>query len=279
MIQQPVQHDFSTVFNQARTNGLTAALMIYWDADTAYANTSHMSIALWAHTELSTQTSGRSWTGYITIGDQTKTLNGYDEEKPVGSDFVHMMSFDNVEVQHNIDGTASVDIAASLTGPTGTSLQGVTCGGNFALSIDPIERKSTIIPGATVNIDQNFLVPFYQYDSRFTDTLVIKDGESIIAIMQNVKPSEKVRLSDFEIFELYNRAGDDPLSLTLSLTTRYNDELIGMDEGMVTARLTGTSRVRVNGVWKNAIPFVRSNGVWKHAIAYTRSNGEWKNNR
>lgn len=35
-------------------------------------------------------------------------------------------------------------------------------------------------------------------------------------------------------------------------------------------------KVRVNGNWKDAIPYVRVNGQWKEAIPYTRVNGNWK---
>lgn len=37
-----------------------------------------------------------------------------------------------------------------------------------------------------------------------------------------------------------------------------------------------TIRIRVNGEWKRAFPYVRINGEWKKAKAYIRANGEWK---
>ncbi len=37
-----------------------------------------------------------------------------------------------------------------------------------------------------------------------------------------------------------------------------------------------TLRIRVNGEWKKAIPYVRVNGEWKKAKAYIRVNNEWK---
>lgn len=35
-------------------------------------------------------------------------------------------------------------------------------------------------------------------------------------------------------------------------------------------------RIRVNGEWKRAFPYIRVNGEWKKATAYIRANGEWK---
>ena len=37
-----------------------------------------------------------------------------------------------------------------------------------------------------------------------------------------------------------------------------------------------TIRIRVNGEWKKAYPYVRINGEWKKAKAYIRVNNEWK---
>jgi hypothetical protein len=36
------------------------------------------------------------------------------------------------------------------------------------------------------------------------------------------------------------------------------------------------TRIRVNGVWKEAMPYVRVNGVWKEAKPYVRVNNQWK---
>ena len=42
------------------------------------------------------------------------------------------------------------------------------------------------------------------------------------------------------------------------------------------AKTLASARVRVGGVYKNAIPFVKVNGVWKQADPYTKVNGVWK---
>lgn len=36
------------------------------------------------------------------------------------------------------------------------------------------------------------------------------------------------------------------------------------------------ARVRVAGVWKNAVPYVKVAGVWKIAVPYVKSGGTWK---
>lgn len=44
------------------------------------------------------------------------------------------------------------------------------------------------------------------------------------------------------------------------------------------ATLAG-GRIKVGGVWKNAIPFVKSGGVWKMAIPFVKTGGTWKQTR
>jgi len=41
-------------------------------------------------------------------------------------------------------------------------------------------------------------------------------------------------------------------------------------------RTIAGARVRVAGVWKEAIPYVKVNGVWKVALPHVRVNGVWK---
>jgi hypothetical protein len=42
------------------------------------------------------------------------------------------------------------------------------------------------------------------------------------------------------------------------------------------ARTLSGARIRQNGVWKDAIPYVRVNGAWKLAQPYSRINGIWR---
>jgi len=43
-----------------------------------------------------------------------------------------------------------------------------------------------------------------------------------------------------------------------------------------TAATYAGARVRVGGVWKNAVPYVRVAGVWKVAVPYVKVGGTWK---
>lgn len=41
-------------------------------------------------------------------------------------------------------------------------------------------------------------------------------------------------------------------------------------------RTDSGARVKVNGVWKQAVPYVKVNGVWKLAQPYSKINGVWR---
>jgi hypothetical protein len=45
---------------------------------------------------------------------------------------------------------------------------------------------------------------------------------------------------------------------------------------IVSATMVAGAWVKVNGVWKRAVPYVRVNGVWKIARPWTRIAGVWK---
>lgn len=45
---------------------------------------------------------------------------------------------------------------------------------------------------------------------------------------------------------------------------------------MMSARTTAGARVKVNGQWKEAIPWIKVNGVWRIAQPYVKTNGAWK---
>lgn len=43
-----------------------------------------------------------------------------------------------------------------------------------------------------------------------------------------------------------------------------------------TGKTIAGARVNVNGVWKEAVPYVKVNGIWKLAQPYAKQNGVWK---
>lgn len=62
-------------------------------------------------------------------------------------------------------------------------------------------------------------------------------------------------------------------------TSSYAPNSGNVQTSLTTLTVLPTNRrlkVKVNGVWKEAIPFIKVNGVWKEAIPYMKVNGIWK---
>lgn len=62
-------------------------------------------------------------------------------------------------------------------------------------------------------------------------------------------------------------------SKVTSFTISGNTTLIGVWSQAATDKYVN---VKVNGTWKQAIPYVKVNGAWKKAAPYIRVNGTWK---
>lgn len=52
------------------------------------------------------------------------------------------------------------------------------------------------------------------------------------------------------------------------LSSSYKDYVMTITQKYV--------KVKVNGQWKDAVPYVRINNQWKEATPYMRVNGQWK---
>lgn len=50
----------------------------------------------------------------------------------------------------------------------------------------------------------------------------------------------------------------------------------GAWSGRSSGRTIAGARVKLNGVWKEAVPYVKVNGVWKIAQPHVKVNGVWK---
>lgn len=88
----------------------------------------------------STPTSGYSWKGTVKVGDNAEhKFTGFDEDTPIGSKWVLFDTYTD-EIKHDIDGTKTITISGSVTGPSGTSLAGVTSKGSKTFALDQLHK-------------------------------------------------------------------------------------------------------------------------------------------
>lgn len=113
------------------------------------SNTSSVTVSLYMKKNDGYTTGGNgAWAASLTIGGSSKditTANGYALYQEYACIGTYTKS-----VSHNSDGTGSVYISGSVTGPSGTTLAGKTMSGGDTITLDKIPRGSSI--SATSNV-------------------------------------------------------------------------------------------------------------------------------
>lgn len=122
------------------------------------ANTSTVTTKLYGRRTDSYATSGSSWSGKVKVGSNTQhTFSGMGSSwanKDVSSSWVLFKTYTDT-VKHNDDGSCSVNISGSLTGPNETSLEGITSSGNKTVTLDKIPRLATVTGAPNFNDEEN----------------------------------------------------------------------------------------------------------------------------
>jgi len=113
-------------------------------------NTSSVSCHLYARRNYG-YTYGPDWTGSITIDGTTSYFNGFNYSVRIETEWVLIFSaYKNV--QHNQDGSKTITISGSVTGPSGTSLAGVTSSGSGNAVLDNLHKA----PDVTMSITEHW---------------------------------------------------------------------------------------------------------------------------
>lgn len=111
------------------------------------ANTSNITATLYAKRTDGYTTTGQSWSGYVKIQgkDNSNQANiSFSSSVSVGSSWVQMAQVTLNNAKHNDDGSGSATISGSVTGPSGTSLAGITSSGSSGVTLDKIARYTSI---------------------------------------------------------------------------------------------------------------------------------------
>lgn len=113
------------------------------------ANTSNVTAKLYIRKDPTTTTEPTygHWTFRLTINGSTYgTTSWYGS---VGQSYVNIASYTLNNVAHNADGSKSITISGSCTGPSGTSMSGYTASGSGTAVLDKIPRYATVTQSNT----------------------------------------------------------------------------------------------------------------------------------
>lgn len=136
-----------TVDNFTKVKGTTSATLqgkIEWSSvGDATTNKSIVTTKLYARRTdnyTSTPTSGKNWGGKVKVGDNTAhSFSTLSKNTSVASSWVLFATYTD-EIEHDIDGTKTITISGSVTGATGTSLEGKTSSGSKTFELDQLHK-------------------------------------------------------------------------------------------------------------------------------------------
>ena len=138
------------------------------------ANTSTVTAILYARRTNSYTTYGVSWSGYVKIGSAQTNIS-FSSTVYVSSSWIEMARI-TTTVNHNTDGTGSVNISGSVTGPSGTALAGNTSSGNQTVGLDTIPRYANITSFSVSKRNENSVLVSFTADATLDYAWFSKDN-------------------------------------------------------------------------------------------------------
>lgn len=205
------------------------------------ANSSNVTAILYARRIDGYTTWGQDWRGYVNVGGAQTNIS-FSGSVSVGSEWVEMARV-TTTVPHNSDGTGSVTISGSVTGPTETSLEYRTSSGSQGVTLDRIPRASTINSFTGDNIEGNFNVTYTSY-SNFTNKLRISiPNVTELQTINNYTSGANFTLNSSSLNYLYSYMSEtNSVTLGAVIETWSGSTKIGeSSELTVTAKITNAN--------------------------------------
>ncbi len=174
-------------------------------------------------------------------------------------------------VTHNSDGSKTVSCACEYDGNGD-----YTVSWSDSKSLTNIPRASVLGTVSAFNLEDAFSASVTKYSASFTDKLELFLDSSLIATRSAYTNAAAVSLTDDEILTAYRLMGTSETdTFTFKLSTYSGTTLLGTSTKSAAGTSAGTMKIRVNGAWERAVPYVRVSGVWKKALGLSY-NSSWK---
>lgn len=207
---------------------------------------------------------------YIVNGGSVKSYNIYvyvsgASEKSLGYKEYYSGNHTLIEatysVNHNEDGSGSASVSGYFHGGFGSW----DLSGNLTLT--KINRSFTSTPQITNTSKTAHSLTFSWTTSENCSKIIASvngtgsqvwngNAKTGTFTVNNLTPD-----TDYQVFGDFTRQDTGVSRISNKLTVKTKKV---------------PTRIRVNGVWKEAMPYVRVNGVWKEAKPYVRVNNQWK---
>lgn len=144
----------------------------YYESDSSIENnTSSVNTKLYVKVGTG-GTSGRNWVGNVTVNGNEHSWTRLDSELTVKGSYVLVKEF-NDPIKHNADGSKTIIISGSISGPSGTSISGATSSGSQNVALSTIPRASEIT-ATNADIGSSSIIVINKKNDSFTTTLKYK---------------------------------------------------------------------------------------------------------
>lgn len=173
---------------------------------------------------------------------------------------------------HNSDGTGSAGVEAYFASSIGT------WGLSGTLPLSTLKRPSVINTFTGNNVKGNFSATYTTVSTGVENRLRISiPNVRALETYRYYTSGQNVTLSNNSITYIKSYATGNKVTLSGVIETWSGNSKVGeSSEKTIQCTVSKGNKIRINGQWKDAIPYVRVNGQWKEATPYIRINGVWK---
>ena len=185
---------------------------------------------------LSGATSHAKWSGKVKVGSIEHSFSSMSSSVSVSTSWVLFKTYTDV-VEHEADGTKKITLTGSLTGPTGTTLAGITSSKSATVELDKIPRQSNLEEIPRFDIDMGFVFNAEKPVDTFYRKLDIKNGETILRTIleEDLENGLEYLLSD-DINTIYEiMSSEIEHTFTFDLYT-YEDSTMATQIGSVSTQ-------------------------------------------
>lgn len=134
-------------------------------------------------------TTGRQWSGNVNVAGNNHTFSSLDSSTTIKGTYVLLKEYDDT-ITHENDGSKKITISGSVTGPSGTTIAGVTSSGSQEVTLATIPRASEIT-ATNADIGSSSIIVINKKNDSFTTTLKYKFASQTTYTTIVDKTSEK----------------------------------------------------------------------------------------
>ena len=195
------------------TSSATIQGKIDWSSvGDAAKNESVVTTVLWVRRTdnyTSSPTYGKDWKGTVKVGSNTEhKFTGFSSSVSVASNWVKLATYTDV-IKHNTDGTCSITISGSVTGPSGTSLSSATSSGSKTVELDRLHKIPDNIQYTMIETNQKLIAAGISND-------VFVKGLSVKSFDISGNTYDGATIKEYAVFNRLNAFGSSSLPLILA---------------------------------------------------------------